>query len=87
MQRRGLFRVYKTESVDKIIEGKKTRLYGITDGKSISIDFTTDETVANKFADLMNENGVEPCHIPEIIEDFFYSCEDKNRTLFSKTEL
>lgn len=76
--------MYKTESVDKIIEGKKMRLYGITDGKSISIDFTTDEIAANRFAELLNENGVEPCHVPEIIEDFFYSCEDKTELYFQK---
>lgn len=76
--------MYKTESVEKTIEGKVTVLYGITDGKSISIDFTANEAEAERFADFLNENDVEPCHVPEIIEDFFYSCEDKNKLLISK---
>lgn len=51
-------------------------LYGITDGCGFFFDFTTDREDAKAFVSFLNENKVELCHIPEVIEDFFYSCKE-----------
>lgn len=53
-------------------------LYGVADEKDFYFDFTTDKKLAEKFVDFLNEYEVEVCHVPEIIEDFFYSCMDKD---------
>ena len=67
--------MYKTKSVEKVIEGESKTVYGVTDETGFFLDFTNDVEQAKMFADLLNENKVEPCHVPEIIEDLFYTCE------------
>lgn len=76
--------MYKTQFAEKVIEGKKYKLYGVTDGNGFCLDFTPDERIAEEFADYLNKNEVEVCHVPEIIEDLFYSCMNKSDKLFSE---
>lgn len=78
--------MYKAQSKELKIEGKKCVLYGVSDENGFYYDFTTDKICAERFADFLNDNKVEPCHVPEIIEDYFYSCMDKSNGLFSEIE-
>lgn len=70
--------MYKAQSNEINIDGEACVLYGISDESGFYYDFTNDKLCAERFADFLNENRVEPCHVPEIIEDYFYSCSDKN---------
>jgi len=73
-----LCELYKTQCREADVEGEAFILYGVSDEIGFYIDFTTDKKLAERFANLLNANDVEACHVPEIIEDFFYSCMDKD---------
>lgn len=70
--------MYKTQCREADVEGEHCMLYGVADEKDFYFDFTTDKKLAEKFVGFLNEYEVEVCHVPEIIEDFFYSCMDKD---------
>ena len=69
--------MYKTQCREADVEGESYILFGVSDEKGFYVDFTTDEKLAKKFTEFLNCNDVEACHVPEIIEDLFYSCMDK----------
>ena len=79
-----LSELYKAQRKETDIDGKPCVLYGITDENGFYSDFTADKRCAESFAEFLNENGVEPCHVADIIEDFFYSCADKSNGFFAK---
>ena len=76
--------LYRAQSTELNIDGETCILYGISDENGFYSDFTTDKQSAEKFAEFLNQNGVEPCHVQDIIEDFFYSGAEKNDILFSE---
>lgn len=78
--------MYNLKCRESDIEGEACILYGISDESGFYYDFTKDKRCAERFAEFLNENKVEPCHVPEIIEDFFYSCGDESADIFSVTE-
>jgi len=78
--------LYKAQSIETNIDGEIFILYGISGENGFLCDFTTDKRCAERFAEFLNKNNVEPCHVPDIIEDFFYSCSENRKDLFSETE-
>lgn len=66
--------MYKTQCTEIEIEGETRVIYGAANMEGICYDFTTDIEEANRLVDFLNKNEVELCHVPEIIEDLFYSC-------------
>ena len=65
--------MYKIQHKEIEIEGETKILYGAATEDGFFFDFATDADTANEIVKLLNENEVEPCHAPEIIEDLFYS--------------
>ena len=66
--------MYKIKHSKIEIEGETKIIYGAATDDGFFFDFAADADTANDIVNLLNENGVEPCHAPEIIEDLFYSC-------------
>lgn len=66
--------LYKLQNKEIEIEGETKILYGAATEDGFFFDFAADAETAREIVDLLNENEVEPCHAPEIIEDLFYSC-------------
>lgn len=79
--------MYKIQCRETDVEGETHILYGISDENGFCFDFTTNEKCAEKFAEFLNMNAVEACHVSEIIEDFFYSCAEKSDINLSEKEL
>lgn len=46
--------------------------FSIANENRVFCDISDDESVAKKFADLLNENDVDEIHVADIIEDYFY---------------
>ena len=65
--------MYRVVRISKIIDGEVADLFGVEDYSLIALDFTATESEAETLANLLNENAVEPIHVPYIIEDIFYS--------------
>lgn len=78
--------MYKVQEKETNIDGEIFILYGISDENGFYLDFTADEMCAGRFAEYLNRNNVEACHIPDLIEDLFYSCSDLNAEIFSETK-
>jgi hypothetical protein len=75
--------LYKTQHKEIEIEGERRTVYGAADENGFCYDFTTDADEAERFIDFINQNGVEPCHVCDLIEDLFYSCgQVKSRFIF-----
>ena len=66
--------MYKTHCTEIEIEGKMEVVYGAANPEGFCFDFTTDAEEADRLVDFLNKNEVELCHVPEVIEDLFYSC-------------
>lgn len=65
--------MYRVSEELLLFEETETEIFGISDNNGLLITFTDDRKEAEKFVELCNENGVEPNHIADIIEDFFYT--------------
>lgn len=65
--------MYTAEQKEISAEDSIISVWGISDENGFILDFTTDYKTAEEFADFLNINNVERQHIPEIIEDYFYS--------------
>lgn len=65
--------MYRVVRISKIIDGEVADLFGVEDYSLIALDFTATKSEAETLANLLNENAVEPIHVPYIIEDMFYS--------------
>ena len=65
--------MYKAEEQSVSTEDGVKILYGISDETRFYCDFTDSKETAENVVKLLNDNKVEGCHVPEIIEDLFYS--------------
>ncbi len=65
--------MYRAEEEKSVIEDEEVTLYGIADENCFYCSFTLCKEVAEKVADMLNENKVADCHVNDIIEDLFYS--------------
>ena len=65
--------MYKAEQKEIPSEDSIMSVWGISDDNGFILDFTTDKYIAEEFAEFLNRNGVERQHVPEIIEDYYYS--------------
>ncbi len=65
--------MYTAEQKEISAEDSIISVWGVSDDNGFILDFTTDYKTAKEFADILNKNNVERKHIPEIIEDYFYS--------------
>lgn len=65
--------MYRVEEEKIFVEGEEVTLYGVGDENRFYCGFTRSRQIAADFADLLNNNGVEACHVADIIEDMFYS--------------
>ena len=65
--------MYKAEEEQVVIEDEEITLYGVKDEDRFYCSFTDSRETAENFAEFLNENGVEACHVYDIIEDMFYS--------------
>lgn len=65
--------MYKAEEQSVSTDDGVKILYGISDENRFYCEFTDSIETAQRVAKLLNDNDVEGCHVPEIIEDLFYS--------------
>lgn len=65
--------MYKAEQKEISAEDSMISVWGISDDNGFIIDFTTDRSIAEEIADILNKNNVERQHVAEIVEDCFYS--------------
>lgn len=65
--------MYRAEQKEISTEDSIISVWGISDENGFILDFTTDKKTAEEFIGILNKNNVERPHIPEIIEDWFYS--------------
>lgn len=65
--------MYRLTKRKIIIEDKSITEYGIADEKRTFCCFTESKEEAERLSLLLNEHGVEPSHVLDIIEDMFYT--------------
>lgn len=64
--------MYALTKVEKEIENEILQIYAVEEDGHVIIDFTTDKEFAEWVIGLLNENGVEPNHVVDVIEDLVY---------------
>lgn len=65
--------MYITESKEISADGGTVLVWGVSDEHGFILDFTENQSLAEEFVVLLNENKVDRQHVVEIAEDMFYS--------------